>query len=458
MPVIIQSSGTYIFERGNPCGITTDTFVVIELPTSLPTWNDTSFCNTAVFKFLEAGAGWDNYDWGAASSINYKEILATTPGFYQVIATNICATDSTSITIEQQTYPIPNIGQFNIGTPFCADTLLELNPSPGFTYDSYNWTWGSAGSTDSALYITGDTLTGSNTYTVDISMGFGCYASATDSFAFYDEPLQQKICIATVDTTSGYNMIIWENDHDTTIFEYEIYRNTGSYVLIGTVSADSNRVFIDTLSDPASAIEEYTIVAISRCGARSIRSYYIMTMLLQVGVATSGGNNLSWSKYKDESGAFTPSGYVIYRRTASTAWSIIYTTSGNVTTYNDITAPTGAEYVVGVALPFDCDSLSQSKGKGNGSMSFSNIRGLSTSIGEIQLETNISIYPNPSTGIFQIRSNLDITEISVYNTFGQLILSTTNENKIDLSEYPKGVYYATMITTFGQSTKRLLLN
>ena len=49
-------------------------------------------------------------------------------------------------------------------------------------------------------------------------------------------------------------------------------------------------------------------------------------------------------------------------------------------------------------------------------------------------------------------------KIQVYNTVGQLVLSTTNENKIDLSNFDKGIYYATIKTALGQSTKKLVLN
>ncbi len=52
------------------------------------------------------------------------------------------------------------------------------------------------------------------------------------------------------------------------------------------------------------------------------------------------------------------------------------------------------------------------------------------------------IYPNPSSGIFNIKSNnnTNIT-ILVFNMFGQLILSQQNTTEINLTSEPKGVYF-----------------
>lgn len=53
-------------------------------------------------------------------------------------------------------------------------------------------------------------------------------------------------------------------------------------------------------------------------------------------------------------------------------------------------------------------------------------------------KTQMLIYPNPSNGIF----NLSIAaNIEVYNVVGELILQTNNDNIIDLSEAPNGIYF-----------------
>lgn len=63
-------------------------------------------------------------------------------------------------------------------------------------------------------------------------------------------------------------------------------------------------------------------------------------------------------------------------------------------------------------------------------------------------ENNMSIFPNPSNGIFSIQhssNNNNPQTIEIYNLFGEKIYSTTNNNKstydIDLTSFPKGVYF-----------------
>jgi hypothetical protein len=77
-----------------------------------------------------------------------------------------------------------------------------------------------------------------------------------------------------------------------------------------------------------------------------------------------------------------------------------------------------------------------------------------TSVSQIQNATsNLSIYPNPSNGLFTI-SNAIVTEkldVLVTNAIGQTILSETALNtaqlQIDLSKVSRGIYYLKASTT-----------
>lgn len=72
------------------------------------------------------------------------------------------------------------------------------------------------------------------------------------------------------------------------------------------------------------------------------------------------------------------------------------------------------------------------------------------SIEENLLNSNILIYPNPSNGKFQLQNNSSGIEKSydmeIYNSHGKMIYETLfskklNLNKIDISEFPKGIYF-----------------
>ncbi len=54
---------------------------------------------------------------------------------------------------------------------------------------------------------------------------------------------------------------------------------------------------------------------------------------------------------------------------------------------------------------------------------------------------DFSVYPNPTTGILTIQSSTTIVQIEIYNQLGQLVISNTNQNTIDISRVSQGVYF-----------------
>ena len=70
---------------------------------------------------------------------------------------------------------------------------------------------------------------------------------------------------------------------------------------------------------------------------------------------------------------------------------------------------------------------------------------ITTSIKEQSMESGLSIYPNPSKGIFQISSTLlKIQYVKIINIIGEEIFQTNNDSKqaiINLSSFEKGIYF-----------------
>jgi hypothetical protein len=56
------------------------------------------------------------------------------------------------------------------------------------------------------------------------------------------------------------------------------------------------------------------------------------------------------------------------------------------------------------------------------------------------LKDELVVYPNPATNKFQIKCKNPKSKKELYNTIGELIFST-NENEIDVSRLVKGMYY-----------------
>ncbi len=66
----------------------------------------------------------------------------------------------------------------------------------------------------------------------------------------------------------------------------------------------------------------------------------------------------------------------------------------------------------------------------------------SVGIHAIENSTQLSVYPNPSKGVYTFMApNTIIEDIRVYNLNGRQILSQTRNEKIDLNNQPNGVYY-----------------
>jgi uncharacterized repeat protein (TIGR03803 family) len=77
-------------------------------------------------------------------------------------------------------------------------------------------------------------------------------------------------------------------------------------------------------------------------------------------------------------------------------------------------------------------------------------------------ENNITVFPNPTNGIFQVlNTDYLISGTEVYNLLGESIyehLSTFPSLQIDLSNQPNGIYFLSMKTDKGIRSKKIVLN
>jgi PBP1b-binding outer membrane lipoprotein LpoB len=68
----------------------------------------------------------------------------------------------------------------------------------------------------------------------------------------------------------------------------------------------------------------------------------------------------------------------------------------------------------------------------------------------------ISMFPNPSSGIVDINASTSIGPIAVYNTLGQVVYNTksvTNNVQLDLTHLQTGLYFVKT----NNSTQKLIL-
>jgi len=70
--------------------------------------------------------------------------------------------------------------------------------------------------------------------------------------------------------------------------------------------------------------------------------------------------------------------------------------------------------------------------------------------------SKVTVYPNPTSGIFNVDSELNIAQIEVFNVTGQKVLTTANK-EINLQNAANGLYFVTVTTNEGtQGTYKLI--
>jgi len=72
--------------------------------------------------------------------------------------------------------------------------------------------------------------------------------------------------------------------------------------------------------------------------------------------------------------------------------------------------------------------------------------------------SQLSLYPNPSSDIITINtpSGVEITSTTLYNLLGKIVLNNTNNNQINLSDLPTGVYILNITTDNGSISKKVV--
>jgi hypothetical protein len=257
------------------------------------------------------------------------------------------------------------------------------------------------------------------------------------------------ICLVTVDSTSGKNIVLWEKTMDDIISSYNIYREStsvGIFDLIGNVGHDNISSFVDEASNPLQRSFSYGLTTLDTCGDETSMSSVHTTMHLNINTGINS-YNLIWTPYS----GFSYQTYYIYRRQASDGFQILDSVPNTVLSYTDLIPPEGLlDYVIEIRNENDCDTQ---KGGKSYLPVFSNI--ISTNVGIEEQESwpcHISAFPNPfsgSTSISYWLNNESHVNIRIENQLGQTITELVREKQSkgmhqctwNAEGLPAGIYF-----------------
>jgi hypothetical protein len=86
---------------------------------------------------------------------------------------------------------------------------------------------------------------------------------------------------------------------------------------------------------------------------------------------------------------------------------------------------------------------------------------LTTDVEDIAMANTVSVYPNPSNGIFILETDAQKSGIEIYNIVGSLVYKDeikSGKTELDLSMYEKGIYFVRLEINGDVKTQKLIVN
>ena len=446
--ILSDASGCTVIEA-----ITLNGSVPIDL--SSFTTSDASCGNSdgVIAVSASGGSGNLNYLWssGGVSSIE----TGLSPGAYtlSVSDANGCLAMA-NYTISNVAGPIVSIDQVN--QPTCQGATGEILVSVSGGVTPYTYLWSNGSNNEDLL----NAQIGEYELTVTDSAGcMGVEYANLIGVNFNATP----ICMVTVDTATGANIIVWNKEQNLGISEYEIYKETSSFnvfQLLGTVPFDSLSQFVDTAANSGTHSYRYKLRTLDSCSNASDFLAYHKTIHLASNIGLNNVINLSWDDYI----GFAYSTFYINRYHPSTGWELIDSVASNVHSYTDNSglSITGLEYGIEVVPSSPCLAEKAQDHNTTRSNRASILQPNDDTVIDELLAEQFTIMPNPTNGIFTLYFDGLATEknIEIFDLQGKRLANKlcAKENKtigFDISEFETGMYL--IIISSDKETKALRL-
>jgi hypothetical protein len=409
---------------------------------------------------------------GGVSSYNYLWSIGsqTTPvisniaaGIYTCIVTDAkgCQVTGLSSVISNSSNPVLSFVTSNANG--CnSNNTGSIDLSVSGVGPSFNYQWSTGATTqDLSGLLPGNYLV----LVTDIN---NCSSSANIVIQNSTSNTNPSVCIVTVDSLTGTNLLVWEKPSIANgIKLYKIYREgsaLGVYNLVHTQPFSALSQYTDPTANPAVRGWRYKITYEDSCGTETALSIHHKTIHLAVNQGLSNTINLAWDQYE----GFAYQTFYIWRKHASTGWLQIDALPSNLYSYTDLNPPGFGtlRYMIELAPTsgYSCNSTA---------------KGITTTINTTRSNTKdktsstptdikaselfaINLFPNPAKDVLHISAyNQLLRTVIIYDVTARLISEVSlqnNDNKIDISikDLASGIYLAEIQTAKGIVRKQFV--
>jgi hypothetical protein len=265
----------------------------------------------------------------------------------------------------------------------------------------------------------------------------------------------ENICLVTVDSASGKNLIVWEKTPDKGSAFFNIYKETAAnyYVAIGNVAYDQPSEFLDVNSDASVKSDRYKISVVDTCGNESLLSPAHKTMHLTVNLGTGNEHNLIWEKYE----GFPYGQFDIWRALPPAGWMKIATIQSNIYTYTDTAdIPGSVDYLMVINKGDTCFTDLGKASSTTYSTSVSNMEQYKViGVEENEGMINLLVFPNPANDVLNIKGVSGGT-LYISDATGRAVIEQVNTGRVNVSKLERGIYFVSVQTEQGRAVRRFV--
>ncbi len=410
------------------------------------------FSDGSIEVAASGGSGSYNYLWSSGGSTAVESNLS--PGTYtlSVSDANGCLAMA-NYTVSNESGPVITLDQVNEPTCQGGSGEILVSVSGGVTPYTYSW---STGANSKDLF---NAPVGS--YELIVTDSNGC--QGVEYAELFGVNLNAaEICMVTVDTTTGSNIVVWNKELNLGISEYEIYKETSSlnvFQLLGTVPFDSLSQFIDTAANSSIHSYRYKLRTLDSCNNASEFLAYHKTIHLVSNIGLNSVVNLIWDDYI----GFEYLTFYINRYHPTTGWEVLDSVAANVHSYTDNSYPSlaGLEYDIEVipVMPCVAEKAQDHNTTRSNRHTIAPPGPPSPSLIDESTLLNARIQPNPSNGFFSIIVEASNWTYSIVDMNGKLIMNeavAANNAEVHIEALEAGIYIL-QISVEGHSVRKKIV-